>query len=231
MKRSPSSSWKRNPSGEKRSASVAHAHDARDTPRIKNVVFSGAIGMAGQGPPGDLPQVAIAGRSNCGKSSLINAMLGRKKLARVSQTPGKTREINFYEVNGDFFLVDLPGYGYARAPEELRDLWPALIDVFLSDNPRLEGVVLLMDARRGLLPADQRLLSFLADHEIPVLYVLTKIDKLNRAGQRAAAEAVRRDLDAPADQVLATSARTREGLDSLIESVFALVVPDSVEAS
>jgi len=205
---------------------------ARDaTPRIKRVEFAGAIGMAGQGPPRDLPQVAIAGRSNCGKSSLINAVMGRKKLARVSQTPGKTREINFFEVNDEFFVVDLPGYGYARAPEELRERWPTLIDVFLADNPRLKGVVVLMDSRRGVLPADQRLLSFLADQETPVLYVLTKIDKLNRAGQRAAVDGVRRELDAPADQVLATSARTREGLDSLVESIFALVTPDPVEAT
>jgi len=201
------------------------------SPRIKRVEFAGAIGMAGQGPPGDLAQVAIAGRSNCGKSSLINAVMGRKKLARVSQTPGKTREINFFEVNDEFFVVDLPGYGYARAPEEMRERWPALIDVFLTDNPRLEGVVVLMDSRRGVLPADQRLLSFLSEQETPVLYVLTKIDKLNRAGQQAAVDAARRDLNAPADQVLATSARTREGLNSLIESIFALVTPDPVEAT
>ena len=202
----------------------------QDPPRIKQVEFAGAIGRADQNPPRDLPQVAVAGRSNCGKSSLINAVLGRKKLARVSQTPGKTREINFYEVNDAFFLVDLPGYGYARAPEELRGSWPALIEQFLSDNPRLEGVVVLMDSRRGVLPADRRLLSFLAERETPVLYVLTKIDKLNRSGQKAAASAVRRDLDAPADQVLATSARTREGLEALVASIFSLVNPDLVEA-
>ncbi len=149
----------------------------------------------------------------------------------MSQTPGKTREINFYEVNSEFFLVDLPGYGYARAPEELRDRWPTLIDVFLADNPLLRGVVVLMDSRRGVLPADRRLLSFLAEQGTPVLYVLTKIDKLNRSGQKAALQAVRRELEAPADQVLATSARTKEGLDSLVESVFALVNSDPVEAS
>jgi GTP-binding protein len=204
---------------------------AENPPRIRQVEFAGAIGRADQHPPRDLPQVAVAGRSNCGKSSLINAVLGRKKLARVSQTPGKTREINFYEVNDAFFLVDLPGYGYARAPEELRGSWPALIELFLRDNPRLEGVVVLMDSRRGVLPADRRLLSFLAEREIPVLYVLTKIDKLNRSGQRAAADAARRDLDAPADQVLATSARTREGLQALVESIFSLVNPDPVEAT
>lgn len=203
----------------------------RTRPRVKQVEFVGAIGMAGQAPPGDLPQVAIAGRSNCGKSSLINAVMGRKKLARVSQTPGKTREINFYEVNDAFHVVDLPGYGYARAPEELRERWPALIDDFLSENPRLRGVVVLLDSRRGVLPADERLLAFLAERETPVLYVLTKIDKLNRSGQRAALEAVRRHLDAPADQVLATSARTGEGLDSLVDSIFAIVNLDPPEAT
>jgi len=197
--------------------------------RIQRVEFAGAIGRPDQRPPGELPQVAVAGRSNCGKSSLINAVLGRKKLARVSQTPGKTREINFYTVNDEFFLVDLPGYGYARAPEELRDQWPVLIETYLSDNERLEGVVALLDARRGVLPVDRRLLSFLASSGTPVLYVLTKIDKLNRAGRRAAVEAVRHDLEAPADQVLATSSRTREGLESLVESIFALVHP--VEAT
>jgi GTP-binding protein len=195
------------------------------------VEFAGAIGMANQPPPGDLPQVAVAGRSNCGKSSLINAVLGRKKLARVSQTPGKTREINFYAVNEAFFVVDLPGYGYARAPEELREKWPVLIDEYLQDNPLLKGVVVLMDSRRGVLAPDRRLLAFLAEQEIPVLYVLTKIDKLNRTGGRAAVDAVRRALDAPADQILATSTRTREGLETLIESVFALVTPDPVEAA
>jgi GTP-binding protein len=193
------------------------------------VEFAGAIATPDQSPPGDLPQIAVAGRSNCGKSSLINAVLGRKKLARVSGTPGKTREINFYAVNDDFFLVDLPGYGYARAPEEMRDRWPRIIDTYLTDNRRLEGVVILLDARRGVLPIDRRLLSFLAEAETPVLYVLTKMDKLNRSGRRAAVDSVRRELEAPADQVLATSSRTREGLESLVESIFALVHP--VEAA
>lgn len=187
------------------------------------MAFAGAIGLPQQDPPDELPQVAVAGRSNCGKSSLINAVVGRKSLARVSQTPGKTREINFYLVNDSFFLVDLPGYGYARAPGDTRDLWPTLIDPYLADNERLRGVVVLLDCRRGVLPIDRRLLSFLADAGTPVLYVLTKIDKLNRTERREAVEGVRRELEAPADQVLATSARTREGVDDLVESVLALV--------
>ena len=204
---------------------------ADSRPRIKQVEFAGAIGLPSQQAPDRLPQVAVAGRSNCGKSSLINAIVGRKRLARVSQNPGKTREINFYLVNRGFFLVDLPGYGYARAPGETRDLWPTLIDPYLADNDLLRGVVILLDCRRGVLPADRRLLSYLAGTGTPVLYVLTKIDKLNRSGRKAALENVRRELDAPEDQVLATSARTREGLDDLIESVLALVSQDRVEAS
>ena len=210
---------------------MAPGSSASSRPRIKQVEFAGAMGLPHQAPPDRLPQVAVAGRSNCGKSSLINAVVGRKSLARVSQKPGKTREINFYLVNHEFFLVDLPGYGYARAPGETRDLWPTLIDPYLADNEELRGVVVLLDARRGVLPADQRLLSFLGEKGAPVLYVLTKIDKLNRAGQKNALEKARRELQAPADQVLATSARTREGLDDLVESIFVLVSSDRVEAT
>jgi GTP-binding protein len=210
---------------------VAPDPAAGSRPRIRQVEFAGAIGLPHQQPPHDLPQVAIAGRSNCGKSSLLNAIVGRKSLARVSQKPGKTREINFYLVNREFFLVDLPGYGYARAPGETRDLWPSLIDPYLADNQQLRGVVVLLDSRRGVLPVDRRLLAFLADAGTPVLYVLTKIDKLNRRGRAAALEQARRELEAPEDQVLATSARTREGLDDLVESVLSLVSQHRVEAS
>jgi len=198
--------------------------------RIRKVEFAGAIGRPGQAPPADLRQVAIAGRSNVGKSSLVNAVVGRKRIARVSGTPGKTREINFYLIDNRFFLVDLPGYGFARAPEAVRDAWRRLVEKYLTHNDRLDGLILLLDCRRGVQEADRQLLDYVSADEIPVLVVLTKMDKLNRAGQRAAVDAVRRELDAPADQVLATSARTREGLDSLIESIFALVTPDPVEA-
>jgi GTP-binding protein len=203
----------------------------REASLVKRVEFAGAIGLPQQGPPGLLPQVAIAGRSNCGKSSLINALVNRKSLARVSQKPGKTREINFYDVNETLFLVDLPGYGFASAPAESRDRWPTLIGDFLKDNPRLEGVVLLLDCRRGVLDSDRQLLDVLALAGVPALYVLTKIDKLNRAARKTVRAAVMRDLQAPADQVLLTSARTREGLDELLESILALVEPDPLEAS
>lgn len=191
--------------------------------RIRQVEFAGAIGRPGQAPPAELRQVAIAGRSNVGKSSLVNAVVGRKRIARVSGTPGKTREINFFLINDRFFLVDLPGYGFARAPEAVRDAWRRLVEDYLSHNDRLDGLILLLDCRRGVQEADKQLLDYLSADEIPVLVVLTKIDKLNRAGRSQAMADVRKQLEIPADQVLATSARTGEGVDALTESLLALV--------
>jgi len=173
--------------------------------------------------------VAVAGRSNCGKSSLINKLVGRKKLARVSQVPGKTREINFYLINDRFFLTDLPGYGFARAPEAARKHWHVLIENFLTDNTDLAGIIVLIDARRGLLTQDEQLLGWLADLQIPTLFALTKIDKLNRSGKKKAEAALRKDLDLHEDQVIATSAHSGDGVDALRESMFALVDSFSTE--
>lgn len=191
--------------------------------RIRQVEFAGAIGQPGQAPPAELRQVAIAGKSNVGKSSLVNAVVGRKRIARVSGTPGKTREINFYLIDDRFFLVDLPGYGFARAPEAVRDAWRKLVEDYLSHNDRLDGLILLLDCRRGVQEADKQLLDYLSADEIPVLVALTKIDKLNRAGRSQAMADVRKQLEIPADQVLSTSARTGEGVDVLTESLLALV--------
>ncbi len=197
--------------------------------RIKQVEFAGAIGAPGQSPPGRLPQIAFAGRSNCGKSSLINALVGRKKMARVSQTPGKTQEINFYLINDRFFLTDLPGYGFARAPEAERERWRQLIETFLETSPDLAGIVVLIDARRGLLEQDEQLLGWLAELQIPALLALTKIDKLNRSGRARAARELREALGLPADQLVSTSSVTGEGVDTLRESLFGLLDPQPTE--
>lgn len=196
---------------------------------IKQVEFAGAIGAPGQTPPGRLPQIAFAGRSNCGKSSLINALVGRKKMARVSQTPGKTQEINFYVINERFFLTDLPGYGFARAPEGARERWRKLIEAFLETSRDLAGIVVLIDARRGLLEQDEQLLGWLAELQIPVLLALTKIDKLNRSGRTRAARDLQEALGLPADQLVSTSSVTGEGIDTLRESLFGLLDPRATE--
>jgi GTP-binding protein len=155
--------------------------------KLKSVEFAGAIGRPGQDPPGTLPQVAFAGRSNVGKSSLINRLLHRhrKQIARVSASPGKTQEINFYQIRAeldgrddDFFLVDLPGYGFARAPKAVRDSWRPLIEGYLKKSDELLGVVQLIDARHDPTADDLRMVDFLGTIEMPALIVLTKIDKL-----------------------------------------------------
>lgn len=186
---------------------------------VRTAEFVGAIAKPGQPPPDTLPEIAVAGRSNVGKSSLINALLGRKKLARVSKDPGRTREINFFRIDDRFLLVDLPGYGYAKVPQEVQRKWAPLIEAYLKENPRLLGLVILIDSRHGATKTDLQLIDFLGDVAVPVLFVLTKIDKLNRAGRQRAVAKLRRQLDLPEDQVLATSARTKEGTQELLDSL------------
>lgn len=190
--------------------------------RVKQVEFAGAIASPGQAPPRDLPHVAIVGRSNVGKSSLINRLVGRKNLARTSKRPGRTQEINFFRVDDRFMLVDLPGYGFAKAPREVRERWDRLIDAYLGHTEELAGIILLLDARRGLTGDDEAMVEYLARLGLPTLFVLTKIDKLNRAGRQRAGEALRRALGVEEDQVLETSAKTGAGMGTLLASVDAL---------
>lgn len=191
---------------------------------VRSLEFLG--GMASHGgwrPPGLLPEVAFAGRSNVGKSSLINRLVNRKKAARVSNTPGRTREINFFEVNGEFVLADLPGYGYARISKEQRAAWRPLIEGYLRDNPMLRGVVQLLDARRQPSDDDLRMLDFLASVGTPTIVVATKIDKLKRAEQAPRIEALAREAGIELDQIIPFSAVTSAGRDELAEAIVGLL--------
>ncbi len=170
-----------------------------------------------------LPQVAIAGRSNVGKSSLLNRLVGRKRLARISKRPGKTREINLFRIEDRYLLADLPGYGFARVPAEVRRAWGPLIEAYLGASPGLLGIVLLLDARHGPTRDDRQMLDYLARLGLPTLYALTKADKLNRSERRAAIERAAERLDAPRDQLLLTSAKTGEGIEDLRQSIAALL--------
>jgi GTP-binding protein len=201
--------------------------------RILSVEFSGAIGQIGQAPPesavGAL-QVAFAGRSNVGKSSLINRLLGRTRtaIARVSAEPGKTQEINFYDVRSDlgsFFLVDLPGYGYAKVPHGLRDKWRPLIHGFISKNPDLRGVVQLVDVRNGPSDEDVRSVDYLAELGIPVLFVLTKVDKLNAREREKLIPKAIQTLGVDKDQVILFSSTKGTGRDELMEALASLLFP------
>jgi GTP-binding protein len=201
--------------------------------KIKSVEFAGAIGQPGQAAPESargMPQVAFSGRSNVGKSSLINRLLGRTRtaIARVSATPGKTQEINFYRVRsdlGDFFLIDLPGYGYARAPEPARRKWEAVIHAFLSNSPDLRGVVQLVDLRTGPTPDDLRSVDYLGELGLPVLFALTKSDKLTAMKRQAAFAAACRDLQIDPDQAITFSSLKGDGREELLDTLGALLFP------
>jgi GTP-binding protein len=207
--------------------------------KIRAVEFVGAVAKVGGPAPTGLPEVAFAGRSNVGKSSLINRLLGRTRtpVARVSGTPGKTREVNFYRVDAlstadesviEFHLVDLPGYGYARVPISVRDSWKPLIEDYLSRSQTLRGVVQLVDARRGPSADDLRMLEFLASLEVPALVVLTKVDKLKGTGRANQLQGIVRELEMDMEQVVPFSAHTGEGRDPLLEAVESLLTEASV---
>lgn len=203
--------------------------------KLKSVEFAGAIGRPGQQPPGTLPQIAFAGRSNVGKSSLVNRLLERhrKQIARVSASPGKTQEINFYRVRAEldgrddeFFVVDLPGYGFARAPKSVRDAWRPLIEGYLKKSEDILGVVQLIDARHEPTRDDLQMIEFLSSIEMPTLIVLTKIDKLKPAERERRVGSTTTLLGIEPEQVLAFSSTTGEGRQTLLESLEHLLVGD-----
>jgi GTP-binding protein len=191
---------------------------------VRQLEFLGGMASAcGWRPESPLPEVAFAGRSNVGKSSLLNALLRRRGAARVSRTPGRTREINFFRVNDAFVLVDLPGYGYARVAKTRRAEWRPLIEGYLRTSPNLRGLVLLLDARRDPTEDDQAMLGFLADSGTPVLVAITKMDKFGpEAGQRRV-DAIADALELDAAQVVPVSARTGLGRDDLASALMSLL--------
>ena len=194
---------------------------------IRNVEFLG--GMAereGWRPDTSLPEIAFAGRSNVGKSSLLNSLVRRKSFARVSRTPGRTREINFFRINNGFVLVDLPGYGYARISKERKAEWRPLIESYMRRTTQLRGIVLLLDIRREPSDDDREMLDFLAEMEVPTIVALTKTDKLSKAAGRERAAAISRALMLETEQVIPFSAHSGEGRVELLEAITELVQAD-----
>ncbi|HET7613671.1 MAG TPA: ribosome biogenesis GTP-binding protein YihA/YsxC [Gemmatimonadaceae bacterium] len=191
---------------------------------IRNVEFIG--GMAerhGWRPESALPEIAFAGRSNVGKSSLLNTLVRRKSFARVSRTPGRTREINFFRINNEFVLVDLPGYGYARISKEKKAEWRPMIESYLRRTTQLRGIVLLLDIRREPSDDDRAMLDFLAETEVPTIVALTKLDKLSKTAGRARSAEIASDLALGSEQVIPFSSQTGEGRIELLEAILDLV--------
>ena len=195
---------------------------------VRTVEFAGSLFDASAPVPGELPQVAFSGRSNVGKSSLINVLLRRtrKKLARVSATPGKTRSLNFYLVNDVFFLVDLPGFGFARVSSRVRQSWKALVEDYLVGELKLRGVVHLVDARHDPTNTDLEMVEFLATRGVPTLVVLTKMDKLKRMARESAVATAVEQLNIDEDQVLGFSSKTGEGREELLTALEDLIGVD-----
>jgi GTP-binding protein len=191
---------------------------------IRSLEFLGPMATAdGWRPTNELPEVAFAGRSNVGKSSLLNKLVRRKAFARVSNTPGRTREINFFKVNDRFVLADLPGYGYARIAKERKAEWRPLIEGYLQTSPTLRGVVQLLDLRRDPSEDDRQMLDFLAELGTPTVVVLTKTDKLKPREAADRVKAIGEMLQLDADQMIPFSAVTGAGRDELAEALVSLV--------
>jgi GTP-binding protein len=204
---------------------------ARDPLVIRDLQFLGGMATSdGWRPPPSLPEVAFSGRSNVGKSSLLNTLVRRKKLARVSNTPGRTREINFFQVNDDFVLVDLPGYGYARVSKERRAEWRPLIDGYVRGSEQLRGIVQLLDIRREPSEDDLRLFDYLAELEIPTVAAVTKIDKVSRREVTDRVAAIARAVGLEESQMIPFSAVTGTGRTELAEAILSLITQPSWRA-
>ncbi len=181
---------------------------------IHSAEFMIGAASPGQFPPPLLPEVAFAGKSNVGKSSLINALLNRKHLVKTSSTPGKTREINFFLVNGRFRLVDLPGYGFSRAAKAKKSSWEALIETYLSERSCLKGLVLILDSRHEPTVLDQAMKDWLDSHGVRYQAVASKTDKLKKSQLTRQLTLLQATLALP-EAPISFSAKTRMGRGGL----------------
>jgi GTP-binding protein len=194
--------------------------------KISTAEFLRSAVAAEQYPRQPLPEVAFAGRSNVGKSSLINTLLHHKGLAKTSSTPGKTQAINFFLINQRFILVDLPGYGYAKVPRNVQAGWRSMVETYLQQRDTLRAVVHIVDARHSPTEQDQQLRQWLLHQGIPVLTVVTKVDKLKRSQRAVNMQEVRRGLAMPlAEPLLPFSSQNREGRQQLWHHLEALLTP------
>ena len=174
-------------------------------------------------PPADLPEVAFAGRSNVGKSSLINKILNRKKLVRTSKTPGRTQLLNFFEINEIYRFVDLPGYGYAKVPAEVQKRWRPMVETYLTSRSNMRGMVLLLDIRREPSKEDLNLWHWLQTISIEVVTVTTKVDKLSRNKRNKQIAAIARTLGCKKEELIEFSAMTGEGRHEIWKALLKLL--------
>ena len=192
---------------------------------IRTAEFVTSIVDARTAPPEPLPQVAFVGRSNVGKSSLINTLLRRtrKGIAKVSATPGKTQMLNYFKVNDAFYVVDLPGYGFAKVPRSVREQWTTLIEAYLSGPHAPKGIIQLIDIRHDPTADDRAMIERLGKLGLPTLVVLTKKDKVGELRAKTAATKAAGLLDLDPEQILSFSSKTGAGRDDLLASLASLL--------
>ena len=186
---------------------------------IKSAEFVTSAVKKSQYPPEVLPEIAFAGRSNVGKSSLINTLVNRKRLVKTSSTPGRTQLINFFNINNNLTFVDLPGYGYAKVPAAVRKKWGPMIETYLSSRNTLKGVVIILDIRRHPREEEQNLIHWLAHYSIASILVLTKTDKLSRTKVAQQHNAIIRALAMEKEEAILFSAKTRRGRDAIWNAI------------
>ncbi len=192
---------------------------------VKSAEFVTSAVKAAQYPETRLPEIAFAGRSNVGKSSLINTLVNRKRLVKTSGTPGRTQLINFFIINQAFYLVDLPGYGYARVPAAVKKKWGPMIEGYLQERPNLQAVTLIMDIRRTPKAEERNFIDWLHMYHIPVIPVLTKADKLSKNKQNKQVQLISTALDIHREALTLFSAKSRLGKNRLWKTLAALVAP------
>ena len=186
---------------------------------IKSTEFIKSAVKPNQYPESDLPEIAFAGRSNVGKSSLINVLVNRKNLVRTSSTPGRTQLINFFNVNGRFTLVDLPGYGFAKVPLAVKKDWGPMMETYFATRSNLRGVVLIFDIRRTPVAEDRQMLQWLRAYDIPAVPVITKCDKVSRNERAKQAAIIAATLGVVKTDLCFFSALSREGTEQIWQKV------------
>lgn len=193
---------------------------------IRSATFVCSAVTPEQYPPDDLPEVAFAGRSNVGKSSLINKILNRKKLVRTSKTPGRTQLLNFFEINELWRFVDLPGYGYAKVPVEVQKRWRPMVENYLTTRVNLRGMVWLLDIRREVSKEDLQLWDWLQAKQVEVIIVVTKADKLSKNKRNKQAASIANSLGRKAQELIQFSATSGEGKDEIWQALRQLLGVD-----
>ena len=190
---------------------------------IKSAEFVTSAVKPSQYPPAVLPEIAFAGRSNVGKSSLINTLVNRKRLVKTSSTPGRTQLINFFNINEKFSFVDIPGYGYAKVPASVKKKWGPMIETYITTRKTLKGVVLILDIRRTPGPEEMNMLDWLNHYDIPSVPVLTKSDKFSKAKQQIQRKEIANTLSADKNKFILFSAKSRQGKDKVWDAVKKLI--------